>query len=60
MASSNYLYNPKSGRWTPAGNIYIENIIKKNPVPSKEQKKEIMELIGISSEQLRVSANNKK
>jgi hypothetical protein len=60
MKLSNDLYNPGTGRWTPAGQTYIRKILKKNPKPSKEQRKEIMTLTGISREQLWVSANKNK
>ena len=55
-----FMYNEFKRRWTAAGNCYLRKILKANPNPTRNEKKEISALIGVSYSVVHVSKKKKK
>lgn len=60
MTPSINCYNKTTRRFTPTGNAYIVQLLKKNPLPSQDVKHEISNLIGCDLPTIRVSKTEKK
>jgi hypothetical protein len=60
MISTINLYNQDTGRFTHAGTSYVVKMLEKNPLPTEQEKKEMMQRLGCNYTVLTVSYKSEK